>query len=78
MIILAKKSLTDNPLGKAVLESLRWGLMAFVAVVVKTLLNEIPQLELDPSFTILLTASLRFADAILHKSGVAQKGLVRF
>ena len=75
---MAKSKLIDSPLGKLVLESLRWGLLAGFSAVVQYLLENVGGMELDPAFVVLLTAALRFADSALHKSGVAVKGIVRF
>jgi len=67
------KLFLESPLGKAVLEALRWGALA----VVSKLLLLLPALE-QTTDIVTLTAILRFIDAVLHKSGVAEKGLVRF
>ena len=62
-----------SPLGLALREALRWGVLA----VISHLLLLLPQL--NQSFDIVtLTAVLRFIDAALHKSGIAERGIVRF
>ena len=72
------KKFLESPLGKGVLEAGRWALLAFVSTFVTRALDLVPGLELDPALAFKLTAFLRFADLLLHKSGVAEKGLVRF
>lgn len=66
-----------SPLGKIILEALRWGVLAFVSMVVTKLLVLIPSIEATPSIEV-LTIALRFIDAALHKSGWALKGITRF
>ena len=68
----------NEKLKKFLLEALRWGVLAFVSAVLKFALENIGSLELAPNFVLLITAALRFADAGLHKSGVAEKGITRF
>ena len=68
----------NDKLKNFLLEAARWGLLAFVSAVIQFALETLGGLELDPTFVLLLTSGLRFADAALHKSGVAEKGLVRF
>ena len=75
---MTKLKFLDSPLGKLVVESLRWGVLAFATAVVGFLLENLGGLNLDPTFYLLLTAWLRFADSALHKTGVAEKGLTRF
>lgn len=65
-------------LKKFLLEALRWGVFGFTSAVIQFTLENIGGLELDPSFVLVLTSALRFVDAALHKSGVAEKGLARF
>ena len=67
------KKWLESPLGKAVLEALRWGICA----VVSRLLLLLPQLN-QTTDVATLTIILRFVDAALHKSGVAEKGILRF
>ena len=76
-----KKKLTaffKGPFGKGLLEALRWGVLAFVSVVVTELLKLVPTLEADSVWAVYGTLALRFLDATLHKTGVAEKGLTRF
>jgi hypothetical protein len=63
---------------KLLLEAGRWGVFAFASAVIAYLLENVGGLELDPTFELILTSGLRFADSALHKSGVAEKGIVRF
>lgn len=71
------KKILETPLGKLVLEALRWGVLALVATAVQQLLTTLPTLEQTPSTETLLIV-LRVTDALLHKTGVAEKGIVRF
>lgn len=59
------------------LEALRWAVLGAVSLFITKLLELVPTLEQTPSIE-LMTMVLRFADAALHKSGVAEKGVVRF
>jgi hypothetical protein len=68
----------NDKVKKFLLEALRWGVLGFVSSVINFALENVAGLELDPSFTLLLTSTLRFVDAGLHKSGVAEKGILRF
>ena len=63
---------------KFLTEGLRWVVLAAVSALVQFILNNIAFLELDANFVVILTAVLRFIDAALHKSGIAEKGIVRF
>lgn len=68
----------DTPAGRTIREALRWGVLAFASAVVQYLLTNVGNLELDPSFILIVTAGLRFADSALHKSGIVEKGITRF
>ncbi len=68
----------NEKLKKFLLEALRWGLFGFVSAVLKFAIENLGGLELDPGFVLIITSALRFADAGLHKSGIAVKGLSRF
>jgi hypothetical protein len=68
----------DTPTGKVVVEALRWAVLAFVSALVTKLLELIPNANIDSNLSVYLTIFLRFVDAALHKSGVAEKGIVRF
>lgn len=67
----------NTPIGKIVTEALRWGLLALLATVISKLLVLVPTIEQTPSIEALLMV-LRFADAVLHKTGLAEKGITRF
>lgn len=68
-----------KPLGKMILEILRWGVFAFVSTIVAKGIELLPSVEgVDPSLIIYLTMALRFIDSLLHKSGWAEKGISRF
>ena len=69
--------LFDSPMGKMSLEVLRWGIFAFVATVIDRSSVLLGTVEQTPSVET-MTIILRFADAVLHKSGVAIKGITRF
>lgn len=71
-----KVKFVESPLGKVILEALRWGVLAFVSVVIDYVLKNVGGLDQTTNI-VMLTAVLRFIDSILHKS-VAEKGLVRF
>ncbi len=68
----------QGPLGKVILEALRWAVLGALSLFIQKVLELIPGANLDPNFAFYLTAGLRFVDGLLHKSGVAQKGLTRF
>ena len=68
----------NEKLKNFLLEAGRWGVLAFASAVVSFALANLTELELNPSFILILTAVLRFVDAELHKTGVAEKGLTRF
>lgn len=70
-------SFSETPLGRVVLESLRWAVLAFISVLVSQLLVLLPGIEQTPSI-VALTLVLRYVDSMLHKSTVAEKGIVRF
>lgn len=72
------KKILDSPLGKIVLEALRWSVLGAVSLFVSKLVELLPSIQLDPNFVIVLTAILRFIDAALHKSGAVEKGITRF
>lgn len=68
----------NDKLKNFLLEAGRWGLLALVSAVIDFVLTNVASLELSPNFVLILTAVLRFVDAELHKTGVAEKGLTRF
>jgi hypothetical protein len=68
----------ETPIGKMVLEALRWAVLAFASTLITKLLELVPNAEIDSNLTVYLTIFLRFIDAALHKSGVAEKGITRF
>lgn len=73
---MKKVKFVESPLGKVILEALRWGVLAFVSVVIDYILKNVGGVD-QTTNVVMLTAVLRFIDSILHKS-VAEKGLVRF
>lgn len=67
----------NSKLGQSIAELLRWVLFGAIGLIVDGLIiifTEQPTSNL--SFFILF--GLRFVDAILHKSGLAEKGISRF
>ena len=68
----------ETPFAKGVLEALRWAVLGAVSLFVEKLIELIPGMNLDANFVVILTAVLRLIDSLLHKSGVAEKGIVRF
>lgn len=67
------KVFIESPLGKVILEAGRWGILAALSKILLLL----PQIEQTTNIET-LTIILRFIDASLHKSGIAEKGIVRF
>ena len=72
------KKFIESPYGKAILEAGRWALLGAISIFITKLLELIPGLKLDPTFEYSLLAFLRFADLLLHKSGLSEKGITRF
>lgn len=72
------KKFIESKLGKMIIEILRWGVLAFASTVITKSLEFIPGLNLDQNTELYLTMTLRFVDSLLHKSGVAEKGITRF
>lgn len=68
------KKFFKSPLGKVILEALRWGVFSFFAAVISRLSALVPGLEGQVD-VVKLTAALRFLDLILHKSEFAIKGI---
>lgn len=63
---------------KVLLETLRWGVLGFLAFVVAFLLENVAALELPANSEFIFLAVLRFVDRQLHNLGVAERGLTRF
>ncbi len=74
----ALKVYLDTPIGKMIVEALRWSVLAFFSTLVTKMIELVPGSDVDPQLAVYLTLFLRFLDAALHKSGVAEKGLTRF
>jgi hypothetical protein len=68
----------ESKVGKLVLEAARWAVLGAVSIFIDKAIELVPGANLDPNFSLYLLAALRFIDAALHKSGVAEKGLTRF
>ena len=74
----------NSPLGKGLTEILRWGASALVSqllIILSEILSRVltflPTLEQTIGIVV-LTMLVRALDAILHKSGIAERGIVRF
>ncbi|MCK9371246.1 hypothetical protein M0R04_15140 [Candidatus Dojkabacteria bacterium] len=63
--------------GKIALEAFRWGLFVGLSAIISKALELLAGIPQDNN-VILFTFILRFLDAILHKSGIAEKGISRF
>jgi hypothetical protein len=67
-----------SPLGKGVMAVLRNALITAAGLVVSGLVTLITGAELDPTVKLVVIAVLKLADELLHKTGIATKGLTRF
>jgi hypothetical protein len=67
-----------SPLGKGVMAVLRNALITAAGLVVSGLVTLITGAELDPTVKLVVIAVLKMADELLHKTGIATKGLTRF
>jgi hypothetical protein len=67
-----------SPLGKGVMAVLRNALIAAAGLAISGLISVISGAELDPTLELVIIAVLKMADELLHKTGVATKGLTRF
>jgi hypothetical protein len=67
-----------SPLGKGVMAVLRNALITAAGLAISGLLTLITGAELDPTVKLVVIAVLKMADELLHKTGIATKGLTRF
>ena len=75
---VAMSSLLDSSLGKGLVTLLRNAALAAAGLIVTGLIELVGGLQLDPSIKLMVVASLKVIDEILHKTGIAEKGLTRF
>ena len=71
-------NLLDSSLGKGLVTLLRNAALAAAGLIVVGLIELVGGLQLDPSIKLMIVASLKVVDELLHKTGVAEKGLTRF
>jgi hypothetical protein len=72
------KKFLESPLGKLLLEAGRWAVLGAVSIFITKVLELVPSLELAGDFEVRLVAFLRFADLLVHKSGIVKKGILPF
>jgi hypothetical protein len=68
----------DTPLGKVIIEAGRWAVLGAVSLFITKLIDLVPGANIDPNLQYFLLLGLKMLDSMLHKSGVAKKGIVRF
>lgn len=68
----------DSPTGKGIKEALRWAVLGFFSLLIDGLIENFTKMETPPEAMPLILLALRFIDSMLHKSGVAERGITRF
>lgn len=68
----------SSPLGKGILAVLRNVVITAAGLLVSGLITTITGADLDPTLKLVIVGALKVADELLHKTGVAVKGLTRF
>ena len=68
----------SSPFGKGLLAVLRNVLIVAVGLLVTGLLEYFTTAEMNPVIQMLVIAGLKLIDELLHKTGVAERGLTRF
>lgn len=68
----------SSSIGKGVLAVLRNAVLVAAGLVISGLIPLITGADIDPNVKLVIIAALKLVDEMLHKTGVAQKGLTRF
>lgn len=67
----------NSKLGQSIAELLRWVLFGAIGLIVDGLIVIFTD-QPESNLTLYILFGLRFIDAILHKSGLLEKGISRF
>ena len=68
----------QSPLGKGIISIFRNGAIGMGGLIVSELVTLFTNTEMEPMTKLLIIGSLKIIDELLHKTGVAEKGITRF
>jgi hypothetical protein len=67
-----------SPLGNGIKAVLRNVLITAAGLAISGLITVFTGAEIDPTVKLLVVGALKVIDELLHKTGIAEKGLTRF
>jgi hypothetical protein len=68
----------NSALGKGILAVLRNALITVAGLLISGLITVFTGADIDPTAKLLIVGALKIIDELLHKTGVAVKGITRF
>jgi hypothetical protein len=72
------KEFWASPLGNGIKAILRNVLITAAGLLITSLITLFTGAEIDPTVKLLVVGALKVIDELLHKTGIAEKGLTRF
>jgi len=68
----------SGPLGKGITAIVRNAVIVALGLIVSGLVTLFTNADIDPTTKILIIGALKAIDELLHKTGIAERGLTRF